>query len=58
MPDATGGAEPAVPSEAIRAGMADGETPTAIAARLAERSGWPRREIYRLSLEREQKRMQ
>jgi 16S rRNA (cytidine1402-2'-O)-methyltransferase len=43
---------------AIRQELAAGETPTALAARLAERSGWPRREIYSLTLKNQQKRMQ
>lgn len=43
--------------DAIRQELENGETPTALAARLAERSGWPRREIYNLTLKHE-KRMQ
>jgi 16S rRNA (cytidine1402-2'-O)-methyltransferase len=42
---------------AIRKELENGETPTALAAGLAQRSGWPRREIYSLTLEHE-KRMQ
>jgi len=34
---------------AIRAGLEAGEAPSALAKRLAGESGWPRREIYRLS---------
>ncbi len=44
--------------DAIREELARGESPTALAARLAEGSGWPRREIYGLITKDEKKRMQ
>ncbi len=44
--------------DAIREELARGETPAGLAARLAERSGWPRREIYSITLKNQQKRMQ
>ena len=43
---------------AIREELRNGETPTALAARLAERSGWPRRAIYNLTLKHDEKRTQ
>jgi len=43
---------------AIHEELHNGETPTALAARLAERSGWPRRAIYNLTLKHDEKRMQ
>lgn len=42
---------------AIQEELQNGETPTALAARLAERSGWPRREIYGMTLRQDEKRM-
>ncbi len=42
---------------AIQEQLASGESPTALSSALAETSGWPRREIYRLVLKHEQKRM-
>ena len=45
-------------SEAIRDGRESGETPTALAVRLAGRSGWPRRQIYDLILKQDLKRLQ
>ncbi len=42
---------------AIQERLSSGATPTALAAALAERSGWPRREIYSLILKQEPKRM-
>ncbi len=44
--------------DAIREELAGGATPTALASRLAERSGWPRRAIYNITLKSTQKRMQ
>ena len=35
---------------AIRAELDSGETPSALAAKLADRSGWPRRDIYALTI--------
>ena len=43
---------------AIYAELERGETPSALAARLAESSGWRRREIYALTIKQDQKRMQ
>lgn len=40
---------------AIRQQLAQGASPSALAARLSARSGWPRREIYRLVTEISQK---
>ena len=37
--------------------LESGETPSALAARLAESSGWRRREIYALTIKQDQKRM-
>jgi 16S rRNA (cytidine1402-2'-O)-methyltransferase len=37
---------------AVRDGLAEGASPSELAQRLAETSGWPRREIYQLILER------
>jgi 16S rRNA C1402 (ribose-2'-O) methylase RsmI len=42
---------------AIHRELENGETPSALAARLAESSGWRRREIYALTIKQEQKRM-
>jgi 16S rRNA (cytidine1402-2'-O)-methyltransferase len=42
---------------AIQRELASGEAPSALAARLAESSGWRRREIYALTLKQDQKRM-
>ncbi len=43
---------------AIHQELERGETPSALAARLAESSGWRRREIYALTIKQDQKRMQ
>ena len=43
---------------AIHRELERGETPSALAARLAESSGWRRREIYALTINQDQKRMQ
>lgn len=42
----------------IREELDAGETPSALAAKLADRSGWPRRDIYALTLSHDMKRMQ
>ncbi len=42
---------------AIHRDLERGETPSALAARLAESSGWRRREIYALTIKQEEKRM-
>ncbi len=42
---------------AIHKELERGETPSALAARLAESSGWRRREIYALTIKQDQKRM-
>jgi 16S rRNA (cytidine1402-2'-O)-methyltransferase len=39
---------------AIRREIKAGETPSALAAKLAEESGWPRREIYKLTTHKDQ----
>ena len=36
---------------AIREGLAQGESPSALARRLAQASGWPRQQVYRRILE-------
>ena len=41
---------------AIRQALENGETPTALAARLARGSGWARREIYALTIQQDPKR--
>jgi 16S rRNA (cytidine1402-2'-O)-methyltransferase len=38
---------------AIRAELDSGETPSALAAKLADRSGWPRRDIYALTIQQD-----
>ncbi len=43
---------------AIHKELERGETPSALAARLAESSGWRRREVYALTIKQDQKRMQ
>ncbi len=43
---------------AIHRELESGETPSALAARLAESSGWRRRDIYALTIKHDQKRMQ
>ncbi len=44
--------------DAIQQGLQRGETPSALAARLADSSGWPRRDIYALTIKSDTKRMQ
>jgi 16S rRNA (cytidine1402-2'-O)-methyltransferase len=39
--------------DAIRTGIKAGKTPSALAAKLAEESGWPRREIYKLTTQQD-----
>jgi 16S rRNA (cytidine1402-2'-O)-methyltransferase len=43
--------------DAVREALDAGETPSALAARLAEQSGWRRRDVYALTLSQETKRM-
>ncbi len=44
--------------DAIHMELERGETPSALAARLAESSGWRRRDVYALTIKQEEKRMQ
>jgi 16S rRNA (cytidine1402-2'-O)-methyltransferase len=42
---------------AIHKELESGETPSALAAKLADSSGWPRRDIYALTIKQDTKRM-